>query len=117
MSRNTLVAVMILVALAALTSAAQQRSEEPCGGPADEADFTGKVLMVTVKEPARGGVLQKAKVQRIAGRPFLVGEYVKRPDNDPNPESNIWFPVDDILLIREFKTVEEVLKAYEAAKM
>ena len=79
-----------------------------------DPDFAGKVLVVTVKEPAQGAVLQKARVQRLGGRAFIVGEYVKRADDDPNPAEVMWFPVDDILLIREFKSVEEVRKMYAA---
>ena len=115
MRRTTLIAVAVLVGLAALTPAAPQRGDDPKGGSGGEPDFTGKVLVVTLKDPAQGGVLQKARVQRLGGRAFLVGEYVKRTDDDPNPAEVMWFPVDDVLLIREFKTVEEVRKMYAAA--
>jgi hypothetical protein len=115
MGRYTLVAMVILGVLAVFTAAAQQRGEEPKVGPRDEPDFAGKILMVSVKEPAQGGVLQKVKVQRLGGRAFLVGQTIKRTENDSQPESVVWFPVDDIVLIREFKNAEDVHKAYEAA--
>lgn len=114
MVHKTLAAVAVLVALAAFTPAAPQRGEEPKGGPGAEPDFTGKVLVVSVKGPLEGAVLQKAKVQRLGGRAFLVGEYVKRNADDPGAEAPMWFPVDAITVIQEFKTVEDVRKMYAA---
>src|SRR4051812_18943172 len=105
MVRKTLVAVAVLAAgaaVAAVSPAAPQRGEDPKGAP----DFGGKVLVVSAKGPVAGAVLQKARVQWLGGRAFLVGEYVKRNADDPGAEEPIWFPVDAITVIQEFKSVE-----------
>jgi hypothetical protein len=101
MGRYTLGALLILGVLAVFTATAQQRGEELKIGQGDEPDFAGKVLMVNVKDPAQGGVLQKVKVQRLGGRAFLVGQTVKRTENDSQPESVVWFPVDGELIFDE----------------
>jgi hypothetical protein len=113
MRRNTLIAAAVLVVLAAVTAAAPQRADEPKAGA--EPDFTGKVLVVSTKDPAHGAVLQKARVQKLGGRAFLVGEYVKRNDDDPWPEEIMWLALDDLQTIREFKSAEDVRKMYAAA--
>jgi hypothetical protein len=104
-------AALVVIAAVAITSAAPQRAD---GTKADEPDFAGKILVVAVKEPAKGAVLQKAQIKRLGGRSFLVGDSVKRAADDDLPEETIWFPVDDLLMIREFKTLEEVRKIYAA---
>jgi hypothetical protein len=114
MFRTALIAVAVLVSLVAFTPAAPQRSDDPKEGSGADPDFAGKVLVVSVREPAQGGVLQKVKIQRLGGRAFLVGEYIKWSADDHQPEENIWFPVDDIELIREFKSFEEVRKYFGA---
>jgi hypothetical protein len=95
------------VVVVALVSAAPQPGVKPTTGPNDEADFTGKVLVVSVKEPASGAVMRNVRVKRLGGRPFLVGESVKRSDDGELPEVSYWFPVADVLLIREFKSFED----------
>lgn len=114
MFRIPLIAIAVLVSLVAFTPAAPQRSEDPKGGSVADPDFAGKVLVVSVKEPAQGAILQKVKIQRLGGRAFLVGEYIKWSADAQNPEENIWFPVDDIELIREFRSVEDVRKHFGA---
>jgi hypothetical protein len=54
-------------------------------------------------------------VQRLAGRAFLVGESIKRTDDDPHPEETMWFPVDKITLFRVFKNIEDARKAFDEA--
>ena len=115
MLRKTLIAVAVLAAVGTFTPAAPQRADEPKPGSGGEPDFTGKVLVVSIKEPQRGAVMQKARVQRLGGRAFLTGEYVKRDADDPWPEEVVWLPVDDLESIREFKSVEDVRKMYAAA--
>jgi hypothetical protein len=114
MFRTALIAVAVLVSLVAFTPAAPQRSDDPKGGSGADPDFAGKVLLVSVKEPAQGAVLQKVKIQRLGRRAFLVGESIKWSADQPNPEEYIWLPVDDIELIREFKSVEDVRKYFGA---
>jgi hypothetical protein len=111
MLRTMLFSVVVLAAMVALGSAVQQGGASPKPPASEEAVFTGKVLAVTVKEPANGAVMQKARIKRLGGRAFLVGESVKRSDNDEYPETTFWFPVEDVLLIREFKNSEDLKKA------
>jgi len=111
---RTLVAALVLVAAGALGSAAPQAGDRPNTASTEEADFTGKILIVKVKEPAQGGTLQRARVKRIGGRAFMVGDSVKRSDDDEEQEATYWFPVEDIQLIWEYKSVEDARKAYDA---
>jgi hypothetical protein len=43
-----------------------------------------------------------------------VGDSVKAPDGVQRPETTYWLPVEDILLIREYKSLEDLRKDYEA---
>ena len=111
MLHKILTAALVVFAAGAIALAAPQRTD---GAKTDDPDFTGKILVVAVKEPAKGAWLQKAQIKRLGGRSFLVGDSVKRAADDDLPEETIWFPVDDLLMIREFKTIEEVRKIYAA---
>ena len=116
MIRNALIVLAALVTLAALTPAAPQRGDDPKGGLGGEPDFEGKVLIVSVKDPVKGSVMQRARIQRLGGRAFLVGDYARQGDDDANVEEVLWFPVDDILQVRVFKSIEDVRKVYAAAE-
>lgn len=111
MFRKTLVAGLAVLAVVALGSAAPQKLEPK--GAVEEADFTGKVLSVQVAEPARGAVLQNARLKRLGGRLFLVGESPRTDPDEDAPEAVYWFPVENINLIREYKTLEDLKKDYE----
>jgi hypothetical protein len=76
-----------------------------------EADLTGKVLMVSVKEPTNGAFLRQARVHWVGGRAFLVGDALPWSEVSTAMPPVAWLPVDSIQYIAEFSSVEEV-KAY-----
>jgi hypothetical protein len=107
MFRNTLVAGFAVLAVVALGSAAPQRPEVPKSS-AEEPDFTGKVLSVNVSDPViRGAVLKNVRIKRLGGRAFLTGDSIKRGPDDESPDAVFWFPVEDVKLIREYKSFED----------
>jgi hypothetical protein len=110
MLRQTLIAVLVVVAAVVLSSAAPQGRESRNTPSTEEADFTGEVLAVTGKSGGNGVVMQKARVKRLAGRAFLVGDRVKGPGDEESPPMTYWFPVEDLMLIREFKSVKDFEK-------
>ena len=110
MLRKTLVAGLAVLAVVAVGSAAPQRADPKA---TEDADFTGKVLSVQVTEPARGAVLQNARLKRLGGRMFLVGESPRTDPDEDAPEAVYWFPVENIQLIREYKTLEDMKKDFE----
>jgi hypothetical protein len=110
MFRKALVAALALVAVSVVGSAAQQGDPKT----AAEHDFTGKVLTVAVKPPTHGGIVQNARIKRLGGRAFLVGDSIRQANGDEFPQTTYWFPIDDVLLIREFKNVQDALKEQEA---
>jgi hypothetical protein len=116
MYRKTLVVSLMVGVVAALSWAAPQRGHGPKAALSEEADFCGKVLAVSVKGPCQGAVLQNARVKRLGERAFLVGETVKRSDDDEFPEATFWFPVEDVQMIRAFKSVEDVKKEEAASR-
>lgn len=67
-----------------------------------------KVIVVYLKsDPKAGAVLEKAVVQNLGDRYFLVGSGVDL--GDPTRAGLIqWIPVDDIGRIHQFNDVEEL---------
>jgi hypothetical protein len=89
---------------------------DPKVPPADDPDFKGKVVALTVKDETRGIYLENAKIRHLGGRAFLVGTYAKYSETEEYPEMTYWVPVDQIRMITEFKSMEEARKAYSAIK-
>jgi hypothetical protein len=114
MHRKGLVAVL-MVTTVALVSAAPP-GEGPNIASIQEADLTGKILAVSTKGPVEGAVLQNARIKLLGRRAFLVGESLKAPDGVQRPEVTYWLPVEDILMIREYTSAEDVKKDYEASQ-
>ncbi len=74
----------------------------------DDTIFTQKLVGVQVPLPISGAVVQNPRIKRIAGRAFLVGESINLPGAaEEVPEMTYWFPVEDIEIVREFKSVED----------
>lgn len=112
MNWKLLVTAVLLIGASAFTLAAQPGAAPAVAG-GGEPDFKGKVLVISIDET--GGTIQNARVQRLAGRAFLVGESIKRTDDDPHPEETMWFPVDKITLFRVFKNIEDARKVFDQA--
>jgi hypothetical protein len=114
MLRQTLIAVLVVAAAVVLGSAAPQIPGKRNTPSTEEADFTGKVLEVRGKSGGNNVVMQKARIKRLAGRAFLGGESVKRSGDEGSPLKTCWLPVEDLTLIREFKSAEDFEKEQAA---
>jgi len=79
--------------------------------------FGRRILKVWAKEPAKGGVLQNARVRWLGRRAFLVGQpvdYGRGVNSDGG--ADIWFPVDDIVMLAEYADLHSARNAYAAHK-
>jgi len=80
-------------------------------------DFSGKFVSVWCKDPAKGGCLENVRVQRLGQRDFLVGRVTEDElGDDWRAGATYWFPVDDILMLIVFETLEAARKAYGSRK-
>jgi hypothetical protein len=79
--------------------------------------FRGKYLQIWVKEPVRGCIIEDPRIIELAGRRFVVGEYVGRASSPTVREGNTyWIPIDDVLAFIEYPdraTVNLLAKEYE----
>jgi hypothetical protein len=116
MSRKCLVVGAIALVALVIGAAGLSGGGTPQPAPADEPDFKGKVVAVTAKEPVKGTYLENVRVRRLGGRAFLVGSYAKQADAEKVPEMTYWIPVEDILAITEFNSLEDARKAYTLQK-
>lgn len=86
-------------------AAAPQPAQPQAGG-----DFTGKVLAISTKNAnAPGGLMEKVQVRTLGGRPFLVGESA---DERMPRGAKIWIPVEDVIQVVEFKSLEEARQVF-----
>jgi hypothetical protein len=113
MNWKFLFVVTFILGGAAIVMSADTDAPNAGGEAGAEPDFKGKILMVSMDE--NGGVIQNGRVQRLAGRAFLVGESTKMTENDKSPEETMWFPVDKLTALRVFKNIEDARRVYEDA--
>jgi hypothetical protein len=116
MSKKMLVAAVVLTVASAFVGAGQDKQPAPKIAASAEPDFTGKVLYLGFKEPARATLLQKVRVQRLGGRTFLVGQWAPRYDADERREESYWYPVEDLVTIIEYKNLAAAQKAFDTAR-
>src|SRR3974377_2214990 len=111
MYRKGLAGLVAIALVAALTSAAL-KADPPKSPKGEETDFAGKVVAVRVKDPAvQGAVIESVQVKRLAGRAFLVGRYKKLlTDELAHPDVTYWFPIDEVVSISVFNSVEDARK-------
>lgn len=77
--------------------------------------FGGRVVEVWAKEPAKGCVLQNARVRWLGSRAFLVGQVADYGKfDDPRGGAHFWLPVDDVIMLTEYGDLQSARKAYEA---
>ena len=114
--RNFVATTLASLAVLLIVSAARTTGADPRVPAANDADFKGKVVALSVKDETRGVYLENAKIRHLGGRAFMVGTYAKQSDTDDFPEMTYWVPVDQIRMITEFKNMEEARKAYSALK-
>jgi hypothetical protein len=111
--------IVVLVAVLSLSLSPSPRSgtaaDEP-RPPASEADFTGKVLAITMDAADKSGaVLEQVQVRKVGGRTFLVGKGVDdgREGAAYYKGRTLWIAVDHITHMVEFASLEELKKSYE----
>jgi hypothetical protein len=114
MLRKGLAGLAAIAIVVALTSAAPPKGDGPESPKVEETDFTGKIVAVGVKDPIKGAYLEGVQVKRLGGRAFLVGRYAARPGDHDYPEMTYWFPVDEVLVLTVYNSLEDARKAYEA---
>ena len=94
----------------AVSAGASPAPAQPEAG--DEADFKGKVVALTCKDPIKGAYLQNVQSKRLAGRTFLGGKSAKQKDADDMPEITYWFPIENVEMVTVFNSLEDARKAY-----
>lgn len=103
--------VLTLALSLCLCAAADNPKQAPQPAPQPpKGEFDGKVLAVSTKNPnAPGGLMEKVQVRPLAGRPFLVG--IAADERLPRG-ATIWIPLEDVIQIVEFKSLEEARQAF-----
>jgi hypothetical protein len=81
---------------------------------AQDTIFSGRVLAIWSKEPARGGVFENVCLRKLDQRAFLVGQLADDGQNDPRVGATFWFPLDDVLMLTEYADVQAARTAYAA---
>jgi hypothetical protein len=87
--------------------------------PGDEdPDFTGKVLLISLKGPPEiTTAMEKAVVKRLGKRTFLVGQSIDpRAEKNPRPGLTLWIAVDEVTRMWEFKDIAEAQKYYRSVQ-
>jgi hypothetical protein len=71
---------------------------------ADNGAFKCRYLYIWAKPPLSAKVIEDPRITELAGRKFLVGEYIGRPSRPSVRDGcTIWVPVDDVVSLVEFQ--------------
>ncbi len=82
----------------------------------EEKPFTGALVSVWAKDPAKGCMLENARIQKLGERSFIVGQLSgDGVQSDPRVGLTYWFPVEDVLMLMEFRNFSQA-RAYYAAR-
>jgi hypothetical protein len=82
----------------------------------EEMPFIGLLVSVWAKDPAKGGMLENARLQKLGERSFIVGQLADDGiTNDPRVGLTYWFPVDDVVMLMEFRDIKQA-RAYYVAR-
>jgi hypothetical protein len=113
---HLVVLVAVLVCLCLMPSPRAGTAADEPRPPAGEADFTGKVLVVSMDAPEKfGAVLEQVQVRKLGGRAFLVGKAVDdgREGGSFYKGRTLWIAVERVTHMVEFANLDELKKAYE----
>jgi hypothetical protein len=116
MVRTALVGISAVAVVICLAAAENPKRETDKPSTDAAADFRGKVLAITLKDPIKAVWLESVRVRSLGPRFFLVGTWAKPSENETAPAEFIWIPVDDILQIFEYKSIEDARKAMKQSK-
>jgi hypothetical protein len=79
----------------------------------ENCDFTGKVLQIWLKGPAKGSFAQNVVLRRIGERDFLVGQLPDKGDgSDPRVGLSLWFALDEVEMIIEYPDLQTARNAF-----
>ena len=115
MFRNALAAAAVVIVGIVLVAVGQEKQAAPKAPAGADPDFSGKVVYVLLKDPNKATMLQKARVQHLGSRAFLVGQYAPRTDDEERRDEIYWHPVEDIVMLVEYKNLAVARKAISAA--
>ena len=81
------------------------RTPEPVRAAPDDRTFDGKAAIKVMLKSQVHEYLERPRVERIGGRAFIAGARF-------NSNASVCLPVDDVLLIEEYSSHDEIFKAY-----
>src|SRR6266567_1662746 len=82
------------------------RGDEPVrAASANDRSFPDKSAIKVVTKNQSFEYLTWPKAERMGGRVFVGGYRV-------NSNASVWLPLDDVVLIEEYSSLEEMVKAY-----
>lgn len=81
------------------------RTPEPVRAAPDDRTFDGKAAVKVLMKSQVHEYLDRPRVERIGGRAFIAGARF-------NSSATVCLPVDDVVLIEEYSSHEELIKAY-----
>ncbi len=111
MSRHRFLIVLAVIAIPAFAIAL--RAQDNNAAPA-AAELTGKVVTFNL-DTELGGVVKDSRVVTIGGRSFLSGIGVDMGSNDWRNGLKVFIPIENVIQLVEYESVDEAKKAYAAA--
>src|SRR5688572_5218629 len=111
MSRHSTLIVLAVLAIFTFPWALRAQDAKPA---ASAPDLSGKIVTVTLNDDV-GGVLKDARVLSLGDRQFIAGVGVNMGTNDWREGYRVWIPIDKVIQIVEFDTLDDARKAYNTA--
>jgi hypothetical protein len=110
MSRHRFLIVLAVIAIPAFAIALRAQDN---AAPA-AAELTGKVVTFNL-DSELGGVVKDSSVVSIGGRSFLSGTGVDMGSNDWRNGLRVLIPIENVIQLVEYESIEEARKAYATA--
>ena len=82
----------------------------------EHAGFSGRLIYIWCKDPAKGGMLENVSIRWLDKRAFLVGQLADRGGGESDPRIGLlmWFPIDDVVMLIEYPDLNTARAAYAA---
>jgi hypothetical protein len=115
MLRKTLAAGIVAAVALVVTVATLGRGNPtaPATAPAKDgvAAFDGKLLWVRRVGDEEGVCIKGASIQRLSGREFLVGTFVRYMAKQADlPEPELWIPLENLSGVAVYRNLDDVKK-------
>jgi len=83
-----------------------------------DSTLDARVVHVLAKEPAKGALLEKVRVEQLGGRTFLVGQLSDYGKSMPDPRigRTFWFAIDEVVMLTEYPDAQSARAAFAALK-